>query len=132
MAVIDIEYRGKEPFAEAFHYAAAVRDVLDRTRQFPGVESADLANPSMLSGGSMTSDVEAHGNSTGNSRKAENTYFAFASTQHFGTLRIPLLRGRDFTDRDRKGSGAVAIINQRLASCCGPAKILLASRSPVG
>jgi predicted permease len=120
MAVIDIEYRGKEPFSDAFHYAAAVRDVLDRTRQLPGVESADLANPSMLSGSSMTSDIEAHGNSTGSSRKAENTYFVFASPQHFETLRIPLLRGRDFTDRDRKGSGAAAIINQRLASLLWP------------
>jgi len=120
MAVVDIEYRGNEAFPNAFHYAAALRGVLDRTRQLPGVESADLANPSMLSGSSMTSDVEAHGNSTGNSRKVENTYFVFASPQHFATLRIPLLRGRDFTDRDRKGSAAVAIINERLASLLWP------------
>ena len=121
MAVIDIAYRGQEPFAHALHYASAVRAVLDRTRELPGVESADLANPSMLSGSSMTSDVEAHGNSVaGSTRKIENTYFVFASPRHFSTLRMPLLRGRDFTDRDRKGSAAVAIINERLASLLWP------------
>ena len=33
----------------------------------------------------------------------------------FGSIRIPLLRGRDFTNRDAAGAGGVVIINQAMA-----------------
>lgn len=123
VAVIGIDFHGKEPFAGS----QALHDVLNRTRQIPGVESADLANPSMLSGMSMTSIVEArNGAKNGTARKVDNAYFVFASPQHFATLRMPLLRGRDFSDRDRKGSPAVVIINERLASLLWP------GQDPVG
>ena len=35
--------------------------------------------------------------------------------EHFDTLRIPVLRGRSFTDQDRKGSKRVAIISDSMA-----------------
>ncbi len=117
VAVIDIDFRGKEPITGV----QALDSVLNRTRQIPGVESADLANPSMLSGASMTSSVEArHSSKAGRTEKADNAYFVFASPHYFSTLRMPLLRGRDFSERDRKGSPPVAIINQRLASLLWP------------
>jgi predicted permease len=120
VAVIGIDFHGKEPVIAS----PGLHDVLNRTRQIPGVESADLANPGALSGMSMTSDdVEAgEGSKSGTTRKAENTYFVFTSSQYFSTLRMPLLRGRDFSERDRKGSPAVAIINQHLASLLWPGK----------
>jgi predicted permease len=39
----------------------------------------------------------------------------YCSPGFFKTLRIPLLRGRDFTDRDVDGAPKVAIINQKFA-----------------
>jgi predicted permease len=39
---------------------------------------------------------------------------------YFQTLGIPLLQGRDFTDADREGSPAVAIINEKLAQNMWP------------
>jgi len=123
VAVIDINFRGKEPVTGS----QALHEVVNRIRQLPSVESADLANPSMLSGSSLISGVEARsGSQTGAPRRADNTYFVSSSSQHFATLRIPLLRGRDFSDRDRKGSASVAIINQRLASMLWP------GQDPVG
>jgi hypothetical protein len=41
--------------------------------------------------------------------------FRFASSGYFETLRIPLLRGRLFSDRDSAGTTPVAIVNQALA-----------------
>jgi predicted permease len=37
------------------------------------------------------------------------------SPGYFDVFRIPILRGRDFTDRDSPGSGGVVIINQTMA-----------------
>lgn len=40
--------------------------------------------------------------------------------QYFQTLRIPLLKGRDFTDRDRAGAPNVAIVSRALAEKMWP------------
>ena len=42
---------------------------------------------------------------------------------YFRTMRIPLLKGRDFTDRDDLQAPLVAVINQTFARANGPAKI---------
>lgn len=34
---------------------------------------------------------------------------------YFETMRMPILRGRDFTDRDRTNSGAMVIVNESFA-----------------
>jgi len=41
--------------------------------------------------------------------------YTFVSPEYFDALRIPVLRGRAFSDRDRNGATPVAIINQALA-----------------
>lgn len=43
-------------------------------------------------------------------------------TGYFGALRIPLLEGRNFTDADRPGTRAVAIVNSTLARRIGVGK----------
>ncbi|HEX7937951.1 MAG TPA: FtsX-like permease family protein, partial [Gemmatimonadaceae bacterium] len=48
------------------------------------------------------------------------------SPGYFSTLRIPLLRGRDFTDADRSGSQPVAIMNEYFA------KQLWPGQDPIG
>ena len=95
-------------------------DVLARVRQLPAVESAALSAPSVLSGGVTTGKVRSKDNDEG--------YAAFlkVSPGYFSTLRTPLLRGRDFTPADRKGSPPVAIVNQRFASQFFP------GQNPVG
>jgi ABC-type antimicrobial peptide transport system permease subunit len=50
----------------------------------------------------------------------------FAGTDYFRTLRMPIVRGRDFTAADRKGTPPVLIVNQRLASLLAP------GRDPIG
>ena len=53
-------------------------------------------------------------------------HMQFISPGFFQTLNIPVMLGRDFTDRDDKGTPPVALINERFA------KRYFAGRSPVG
>ena len=53
-------------------------------------------------------------------------HMQFVSPGFFETLKIPVMLGRDFTDRDEKGTPLVALINERFA------KRYFAGRNPVG
>jgi predicted permease len=97
---------------------AALSDTLARVRQLPGVESAAFASPGVLAGGMMSSRITATG-SDGQKRSPNALYF-FAGAGFFQTMRIPLLKGRDFTPADRAGTARVAIVNERLASLLWP------------
>jgi predicted permease len=52
--------------------------------------------------------------------------FSLSSPGYFSTMGIPLLRGRDFTDRDRSGGGPVAIVSDALAQQSFP------NQDPIG
>jgi predicted permease len=41
--------------------------------------------------------------------------WTFVAPEYFNVLRIPIIRGRDFTDRDTAGAPGVVIINQEMA-----------------
>ena len=50
------------------------------------------------------------------------------SPDFFGTMHIPLLKGRYFSENDREGSPSVAIVNDALARRCFPGDICLGKR----
>jgi len=58
--------------------------------------------------------------------------FAPVSPQYFGTLRIPLLEGRDFTERDDASSPQVMIVNQAFAQRYFPGEHVLGKKLKPG
>lgn len=54
--------------------------------------------------------------------KGGGPYVNAVSTDYFKAIGTPVLRGRDFTAQDRKGSPMVAIVNERMASQVWPGK----------
>jgi putative ABC transport system permease protein len=52
--------------------------------------------------------------------KSPQAVFNVVTPDYFGTLRIPVVRGRDFTDGDRLDAPFVAIINEQLAKDAFP------------
>jgi predicted permease len=102
-----------------------IREVLDRARHLPGVESAALSVPGILSGDMSRGRIKLRDGGDGG-RKIDGMYFVQASPGFFSTLRMTLLQGRDFSPGDGPGAPPVAVVNQRLASPAWP------GQNPIG
>jgi predicted permease len=81
------------------------RRLLDEIRSIPQVQSAAMSTHVPLDGSSWT--LGFYLNDVRGSSK-----FTWVSTQYFETLRIPVLSGRDFNDRDTESSPRVALVNE--------------------
>src|SRR5690606_36895913 len=87
------------------------RDILERLRTTPGVESASASVFSPLSGGGWNGLVNVYGYTPADVRDAE-VFFNGVSDDFFATLGAPLRAGRDFDRGDVAASQAVAIVNE--------------------
>jgi putative ABC transport system permease protein len=88
--------------------------LLDSVRAVQGVVSAGLVNRLPLAGGAQTGPIEFEGIDP--QVTAGNVDFRAVTPDYFSTLRIPLLGGRSFTERDQEEAPGVAIIDERLAT----------------
>ncbi|MDR3701342.1 MAG: ABC transporter permease [Candidatus Sulfopaludibacter sp.] len=94
-------------------------EILDRARHLPGVEAAAFASPGILSGGMIGASITLP-DAAGGSRDFSGTHGVKVSPGFFLTLRMRLLRGRDFTAADGASAPPVAIVNRRLAALAWP------------
>jgi predicted permease len=91
------------------------RQVLEKIRSLPGIEQATLAPrvPLSFSGRSSTGlQIEGY-----QPRKDEevNVTYNEVSDGYFETMRIPVVRGRAFTERDAADAPPVLIVNETMA-----------------
>ena len=126
---VDIDEKRPSRVEKPSGAATALADVLARVRQLPGVESVAFSAPGVLSGGAMAKNITAT-SATGEVRKIDAAYYLFASPGYLATMRIPLVRGRDFNAGDRKGTQPVALVNQRLASLLWPGEDPIGKQIP--
>ena len=101
------------------HYVEFQRQLLDDVRSVPGVLSAATTTFVPLVGGAWSHLVRV-GSVDGWSR------FAAVSPGYFGTMGIPLLRGRDFNQNDAATSQRVAVVNRTFVRQC------LGGTDPIG
>jgi putative ABC transport system permease protein len=90
-----------------------IRAGVERLRALPGVEAASTTCCVPLEGG-YGLPFEIVGRPVEASANNGAGWFTI-SAGYFDVFRIPILRGRDFTDRDAAGAGGVVIINQSMA-----------------
>jgi putative ABC transport system permease protein len=82
----------------------------------PGVESASITTSLPLEGlNNLTVDVLIEGQQAPEQGNALSANYRIISPGYFSTLSVPLIKGRGFTDGDRKDSYRVAIINEAFA-----------------
>jgi predicted permease len=90
-------------------------EVIDRIRSVPGVQSAAFAAIIPISGDSAGNDVWPEG-SPGQRFNMQNNS---VGPGYFATLGVPLVRGRDFDERDVPASVPVAIVDEMFAAKLG-------------
>ncbi len=90
-----------------------VRAGLERVRALPGVDAVSATCCVPLEGG-YSLPFEIVGRPSEAAANNGASWYTI-SPGYFDVFRIPMLRGRDFTDRDSGGAGGVVIINQAMA-----------------
>ena len=92
------------------------RELLDSLRSIPGVRSAAVSSGIPFGQGNYTtSPVAATGQSVLPPDTSVPIDWRIASPGYFNTMRVPLLRGRDFTDADGPPAPPVMIVSQATA-----------------
>ncbi|MBV8115941.1 MAG: ABC transporter permease [Silvibacterium sp.] len=92
------------------------RQLLDRIRAIPSVDAAADTNVVPLSGAGWGNTVWIDGH---DSTQRHDSNFSAVSSDYFKTLRIPIVAGRDFNDRDTTQSPRVAVVNETFARKLG-------------
>jgi predicted permease len=96
--------------AKAFY-----RELKDRVRAMPGVESTSLAFTVPLFMPGPDGPVYVEDRAPAPDQKVPEISFNGVDANYFETMRVPLLEGRTFTDSDNETARPVAIVNQTMA-----------------
>lgn len=107
--------------------AAFQRDVIQRLERLPGVVAASPAVFPPLPGWGAESPAWLPGHRPARGQTGFRTFVNAVGPDYLRTLQLPLVAGRDFTDRDRKDTPHVAIVNETVARALWPAGDALGS-----
>ncbi|HUE22945.1 MAG TPA: ABC transporter permease [Bryobacteraceae bacterium] len=105
----------------ATHYAdpgkriAFYRAVLGNLATLPGVTAVAGAIPVPFSGDGGSASFSIEGRPTPPGDPGPHGDISWVSPDYFATLKIPIRRGRVFTDGDRQDTEAVALVDEALA-----------------
>jgi predicted permease len=100
-------------------------DALERLKAIPGVEDATFTCCLPLAG-QFGLPFTIVGRPVENQRDTPGAGWMSTTPGYYNTFKIPILRGRDFTDQDTASSTPVALINEALAKQYWP------KQNPVG
>ncbi|HYM25802.1 MAG TPA: ABC transporter permease, partial [Vicinamibacterales bacterium] len=100
--------------------------ILERVRAEPGVGRAAATTVNPLGGGTWGAPVITEEAEARDPGAAVNVNHRLITPGLFATMGIPLLRGRDFTPQDRRGSPMVVIVSERMAHRLWP------NQDPIG
>lgn len=97
------------------HTREFYRQLEARARAFPGVESVALAYGVPMAGSVNAGIVTFNGQQTAACLQPPSLFFDNVDPSFFETMRVPLLRGRTFTESDNQTAPPVVIVNQTMA-----------------
>jgi predicted permease len=97
------------------------RRLVEAARTLPGVVSAAVSTCGLVAGCSSSSGFDVEGAGDGITLNVN-----WVSPGYFPTVGIPLIRGRDFGERDTSGHPRVAIVNESIA------RRYFGGRDPIG
>jgi predicted permease len=96
------------------HGQQFIHDAVERAKSVPGVADAAISSGGLfgavVAGTTFREGEQSNPNDRGTLINLDNV-----TPGYFNTMRIPVIRGREFTEFDREGSAKVAIINEVMA-----------------
>jgi predicted permease len=109
------------------------QQIVERAGALPGVSSASVARLIPLGDSSNSNGpILKEGEKLAPGSAGRSIMNNVVSPDYFKTLQIPLIAGRDFDQRDRKGAQFVIIINERMAQTLWPGENAVGKRIFVG
>lgn len=112
--------------------AAFFEQVVNRINHAPGVIAAGAVLSLPLTGAEESTDIFVEGRPRPEAGQRLQADFTMITPDYFRAMGIPLLKGRQFTERDRKDTPAVIIINNALAHRYFPNEEPVGKRITVG
>jgi len=95
------------------------RQLMERVLAIPQVKGAAVASAPLF-GGDILRTVFAEGQDASDRRNGRLTALLRVSPGYFETIRMPIVRGRGFNERDKEGMPMVAVINETMAGRVWP------------
>ncbi|MCA1627989.1 MAG: ABC transporter permease [Acidobacteria bacterium] len=108
------------------------KQLLERTRALPGVQSAGAISYLPLSGGGWGRSLTVEDHPVLSVGQAPSINHCVITPDYFRAMGITLLTGRDFTDADARDAAKVTIIDERLAREYWPLESPLGKRVRFG
>jgi putative ABC transport system permease protein len=107
--------------------ARLFQQIIEKVKALPGVESAGAVSDLPLGGGEEIDQFTVEGSpDPGNYNDTPLADYRFIDEGYFSTLKIPLVEGRQFSERDIASAPPVVIISEGLA------RRFFAGEQPVG
>jgi putative ABC transport system permease protein len=88
---------------------------IDALAQIAGVERVAAINNMPTSGSNSSRSIEIDGHPPADPNELPSVDFRTITADYFSTLRIPVVRGRDFTTADREDTQPVVIVSESMA-----------------
>jgi len=106
--------------------------LLERLRAIPGVQSAATGRPLPLQGHEMRAAFDIEGRPAAAPSDRPRSDLAIVTPGYFGAMGIPLIRGRDFSERDNAEAPPVFVVNQAFARKYFPGEDAIGKRLQSG
>ena len=103
------------------------RKVAERVKAIPQVAAAEHASAPPF-GGDVMRTVFVEGKDVNEPRNGRLTALLRVGPDYFEAVKMPILRGRAFTERDTKDAPMVAIVNETMAKRLWPGEEVLGKR----
>ena len=102
-------------YKEEAQGAAFYKELVQRVKAIPGVESAAAVNFLPLGGSNASEDYLIEGEPAPAPGHENEGRYRVCTAAYFSTMRIPIVKGRAFTEQDKAGATPVVIVNETLA-----------------
>ncbi len=119
--------RSADHRADSRYFATFFSELRDRLERIPGVTSAGAVSLAPLAGTASTlSNIAVDGRA--HPAVESSTPIGFVTPGYFQTMRIPIIVGRDFDERDRLGAERVVIVNEAFQRRFAPDRNIVGAR----